>query len=286
MPGKIVAWPDLRQSFDGDNFQPSSHVGRVALWQKTDGMPLNSGQNPLRLPAVAKTPSHSTISSDQGIGWFMPLVVLILLLGIGSIAFLATQRETNIGVQPEAGEDHWHNAFGVYNCDQFLPTIDIELAGGIHTHGQGLIHIHPFNPAESGRDATLGVYLEATEATLTDSKYEPGPFEQPVTLDESVGCGSEPSELVLAYWSDVNDTEAEPEFIREDLNDFRFVDDFGAITLALIPEGTEPADVPRPPAWQRLLVVDDSLTGGNEIPVPELGTTVPADTTPTTEATE
>ena len=49
-------------------------------------------------------------------------------------------------------KDHWHAAYGMYVCDHFLPPVTDakEDVLGIHTHGEGVIHIHPFSAAASG----------------------------------------------------------------------------------------------------------------------------------------
>lgn len=70
---------------------------------------------------------------------------------------------------PKIG-DHWHLAFGVWNCGVWEPPIapgDDPL--GIHTHGDGLIHVHPFEAAAAGKNAVLGKFLGASKITLTSS---------------------------------------------------------------------------------------------------------------------
>jgi len=39
---------------------------------------------------------------------------------------------------------------------------------GIHTHGDGVMHIHPFKAAGAGRNAQLSVFLAQVGVTLTD----------------------------------------------------------------------------------------------------------------------
>ena len=57
---------------------------------------------------------------------------------------------------PVANQDHWHAAYGVYLCDDFAPPITDERdPKGIHTHGDGIIHIHPFVRSSPGKNATL-----------------------------------------------------------------------------------------------------------------------------------
>ena len=63
--------------------------------------------------------------------------------------------------------DHWHAALGVNVCGEWLPApATFETAAdnpnvrvGIHTHGDGFIHIHPFTSSEGGSNATLGKFF-------------------------------------------------------------------------------------------------------------------------------
>lgn len=58
--------------------------------------------------------------------------------------------------------DHWHAAFGVYLCDRYLPAYDGSNDpddSGIHTHDDGLIHIHPFTREATRTGATLGAFF-------------------------------------------------------------------------------------------------------------------------------
>jgi hypothetical protein len=65
-------------------------------------------------------------------------------------------------VAPKINQDHWHSSFSVYICDHFVPNVPLfESADGIHTHGDGVIHTHPFTPAASGNNATLGFFVKA-----------------------------------------------------------------------------------------------------------------------------
>jgi cytoskeletal protein RodZ len=40
---------------------------------------------------------------------------------------------------------------------------------GIHTHGDGLMHIHPFTDSAAGRKATLGLFLDQVGISITDN---------------------------------------------------------------------------------------------------------------------
>lgn len=70
-----------------------------------------------------------------------------------------------------ANVDHWHAAYGIYDCDRYLDPIDgseLPDPDGIHTHADGLIHIHPFTDRASGANATLQRFTDAVGIKLGD----------------------------------------------------------------------------------------------------------------------
>ena len=98
-------------------------------------------------------------------GWYATLVGVVVL-GLFLVAFSRNQ-ELNKGQQaskvpPRINQDHWHSSFSVYICDHFMPNIPLfESVDGIHTHGDGVIHIHPYTPQASGNGATLGFFIKS-----------------------------------------------------------------------------------------------------------------------------
>jgi cyclophilin family peptidyl-prolyl cis-trans isomerase len=95
-------------------------------------------------------------------------LVAVAALGRGSLAGAAGSDRPRLG-------DHWHAALAVDVCGEFLPNAPTFHApagrptsqAGIHTHGDGLIHVHPFTASEAGANATLGKYLEYGGWTIT-----------------------------------------------------------------------------------------------------------------------
>ncbi len=195
----------------------------------------------------AKDSSTAAVTANPAgtrIPWFFVSIAAMLALGSAMIVVLAQQRETIAGVAPEAFRDHWHASFSINSCGEWLPpTSDTEHGDGIHSHADGLIHIHPSSTSAAGPNATLGEFLETAGASLSDEQYLPGRGELPTVLDETNDCDGESSELVLAVWSS-DDPLAEPEVIRSGLADYRFRADGQILTLALLPEGEV---VPRSP---------------------------------------
>jgi hypothetical protein len=57
--------------------------------------------------------------------------------------------------------DFWTAALGASVCGTWLANAPAAgLDTGVHSHGDGLVYIHPFTPAEAGDHATLGLFLE------------------------------------------------------------------------------------------------------------------------------
>ena len=173
---------------------------------------------------------------------------------------------------------------------------------GIHTHGDGLVHIHPFTRQAAGKRATLAKYFKQVGFTVTDSGFQlPDGMtmeDGSTTVEEGeTTCGGKPGELVLAHWEDATTAaSSEPDKIyREGFGDVRFSENLGAYTLAFIPKGSDgdinapssaasiaelgACDGPNPPA-------SCGPTGGaTTVPtVPETTGDTTADTTATTAA--
>src|SRR5688500_3616416 len=81
-------------------------------------------------------------------------IVAVVLLGTGLVVFSRENRDEAI---PPTLNDHWHAAYGIWNCGEWEPVlVDAgQDLNGIHTHADGVIHIHPFSSASTGNRATL-----------------------------------------------------------------------------------------------------------------------------------
>src|SRR5690349_6189621 len=66
---------------------------------------------------------------------------VIVVLGSLTVFYARTRRFNSAAASeaPVANQDHWHNAYGFYLCDHFLPpfTDKGDDKHGIHTHGDG-----------------------------------------------------------------------------------------------------------------------------------------------------
>jgi hypothetical protein len=216
---------------------------------------------------------------------FPGVIGVIMVLGVALVAFAANDRKSETDVAPVLG-DHWHAAVGFYICDQFEPDIaEFESRVGIHTHGDGVIHIHPSSADGAGENATLGAFLEGAGVTLTDSELTTG---DQTWKEGDQKCGDEDGELVVAQWKDVESTDTEPALIRRDFDSIRFREDGEGYTIAFVPEGT--TDIPKPESaaqLQTLGAADDptattSTSGATDTTAPGATTTVPTTAPATT----
>jgi hypothetical protein len=73
--------------------------------------------------------------------------------------------------------DHWHAQLTVVDCGELQPVapeFDIAVDGmraGIHTHGDGFIHFHPFTRAELA-DATVGRFLAYQGHDIDEESFD------------------------------------------------------------------------------------------------------------------
>lgn len=183
-----------------------------------------------------------------------PLIVfMVCALGISLVLFARSNREATAAPRSQANEefDHWHAALGVYDCDHFVYdgsetggpffTDVLQDPAGIHTHGDGVVHVHPFTDAAGGRNARLHYFFEDVGLEASDDKIT---FPDGTVWDEDEKrCGegddAEPGQIVVARWNnaqDAADGEKPSELITEDFGDIRFRADREYFTLAFLPE--------------------------------------------------
>ncbi len=155
-------------------------------------------------------------------GTVFPLTLLIVAV-VGLSLIIYSRTSTNaLAVPPQASNsDHWHIAFGIFACDDWLPNItgnkeggttgvpDPEfLASGVHSHDDGVIHYHPYTAASSGQNAKLKRYLDVYDIELSNDKLQMPEDQGGQVYEEGVTkCTLEDgkevdAELRLAVWDD------------------------------------------------------------------------------------
>jgi hypothetical protein len=163
---------------------------------------------------------------------------------------------TDTSAAPVANEDHWHAAFGVYICDHFLPAMpEFQSPVGIHAHGDGVIHIHPFTADAAEGNATLRVFLEGAGIEVSRDELRAGG--ETYTEGEDT-CSGEESEVGVLRWADVGAAHSEPERVDPDV---RFRHEGEGYVVAFVPAGAA-VPVPESAAELDALGAGDTGTGG------------------------
>jgi hypothetical protein len=181
---------------------------------------------------------------------FPAAMALVVVLGVVLIFVARDKRAENAPSGAPTLQDHWHSAYNVYVCDTVSPTAYPDDSGedltGIHSHGDGLIHIHPFVSTVSAQFATLGAYFDEIEVEFDDSTL--GLPNGTVLSESDFSCGegddAPPAELRILKW---NTLEAEtPIVFTENLTDVRLNENGQLFVFAMVDPSTDDDDIPRP----------------------------------------
>ncbi|MDQ3679008.1 MAG: DUF1772 domain-containing protein [Actinomycetota bacterium] len=138
-----------------------------------------------KVARAATTGGGRTSRGSRAWGWYSALAI-VTLVGILLVVTSRNQRlnandpvtaEKPRAAAPDKGfaGDHWHAAYGIYVCDRFASEIKSDRdPNGIHTHDDGIIHMHPFTRAVSGSKATFGVFAETVGLTVAEDTVKVG----------------------------------------------------------------------------------------------------------------
>jgi hypothetical protein len=182
--------------------------------------------------------------------WVWPgLMAAVVVLGSAGIVYSRDQRQPDnsrpiAAVAGKAG-DHWHAAIGFYICGSFVPDLpegDDPL--GIHGHGDGVVHIHPFGASSAGKRAILGIYLKTVGATITDTKIDLPAQDAKKNGDK---CENGPGTVQTKVW-DTRAATDQGRIVAGDPSKIR-PQNGQLITIAFVPAGT---DIPKPPSEANL----------------------------------
>lgn len=199
---------------------------------------------------------------------FPTMLAVVVILGMVLVVYARDDRRAEALAAPLANQDHWHAAYAIFTCDSTLPDLPQYTApqnGGIHTHGDGLVHVHPFSPARAGENATLvnflddaGTVLGGGDVLSPDRLSVPGGETYVEGETECEGVEGDPI-VQVAVW-DTAFAAAEGEdpdrIVTEDFESIRFEDDGMAFTIAYAPAG---ADLPAPASLDSLEGVGSDL---------------------------
>lgn len=93
---------------------------------------------------------------------------------------------------PRVG-DHWHAPFAIFIGDELQPPIqEVITPEGVHTHGDGVIHLHPHIPIAEGSGAGLAHFFGDMGGKLSNTEMRiPGREETYKNGDEINGQRAE-----------------------------------------------------------------------------------------------
>jgi len=197
---------------------------------------------------------------------------------LGVIAVVLTRGNDASAGRPRVADqtsgtpgDHWHTFVGIDVCGEWLanppafekPTGAPSTANnaGIHSHGDGLIHTHPFVSSEAGRNATIGKFFSYGGWGLSGSSIDAwaGPASKPTQKSWSNGdsCpfGRDKGKKIKMVWKvDGKTRQGNPADYHQQ----------NGVILALyfVPKG---AATPLPPTACKALQNIGDLSGGSSI---------------------
>ena len=96
-----------------------------------------------------------------------------VLLGFVAVLvfLLVTSGGAGSGGRYPAVGDHWHARYTISICGETADPFPAS-PGEVHTHGEGLFHVHPLRLGEAGRNANLARFLASTGSRLTNDTLE------------------------------------------------------------------------------------------------------------------
>ena len=190
---------------------------------------------------------------------FPAAIVGIVLVGSLMVVWARTTTESASATPPTL-QDHWHAAYGIYVCDEFLPGLTDAAPDttGIHTHDDGIVHVHPFSSGSTGENANWSKFGE-----IVDLSFDGSSFTMPdgTTYEDGFDCDGQPATVSIHQWP-ADDPDAEAIVHTDDLGSVAYGADRLAFTIAVVPEGTE---VPRPPSIPTLDNLSDVGPSGEDL---------------------
>jgi hypothetical protein len=203
------------------------------------------------------------------------------MLGVVAVGmFLVIFSRNNVSqaaTQPPTLKNHWHTAYAIDICGRLQPNIPQPATLiGIHTHGDGLIHVEPQNSLDTGKHATLGRFVSGIPGFKLSSTSIQYPGER--VWKNGDKCGNKPGQLLAEVWDNVD---SKGVIVGGDPNNIAIKDN-RLLTIGFVARGT--SSLPIPPS--RFTLPSAANITGPPTTLAPLGTPTSApSSTPTTAAT-
>lgn len=240
-----------------------------------------------KVARAARTGGGRTKRGSSSLGWPVAMA-LVVVMGTAGIVYSREQRQPDTSAPVAAGAgkagDHWHSALGFDICGAWaenLPDPQVDPLG-IHTHGDGVVHTHPFSARAAGRNAKLGLYFETFDGLdISSDKIElPGQDARRNGME----CDGKPAIVRTKIWQS-RAPEEQGEIYNGDPSDIRLGDN-QLITVAFLPADAEIRKPPAEPTLDNLSDVTPPPTEATEGSTTTIDPNAPTTTStpPTTTA--
>lgn len=209
------------------------------------------------------------------------LIVAIVVVGVVLVVIARDSRQA-AGAEAPTTRDHWHAAYATNICGvaKGNPTDAGPDRLGIHTHGDGLIHIHPFTASATGANANFSKFAESIGLTVTPDSMK---LADGTTKTNGEKCDGKNAEVALYVWPPQASDKTEPKRLTgEAINKARFTDDGQAFVLSFNPSDWKP----KLPASMKELANPSDVEPGQSGGLNSATTTIAPATAPTTAAAE
>ncbi|MGZ6974827.1 MAG: hypothetical protein ACXVKQ_12865 [Acidimicrobiia bacterium] len=210
---------------------------------------------------------------------------VVIVVGVVLVTLTVLDNKKATDVPPILNQDHWHAFLGVDSCGTWLPNApafedranEAGVRAGLHSHGDGLMHIHPFSSDESGAKATVGRFITYGGWELSDSSFKVWDSTQRANGDKcGTGADAKKGEVQWTVGQFGKPWTGKP----RSGNPADYQPKNGDIVAVyFLPKG---AKLPEPPDAEKALATIEDLNGA---PVSGSATTAPGGSTATTPST-
>lgn len=195
-----------------------------------------------KVARAARAGGSRRVGQRRNLG-FPTLIIAIIVAGVLLVVFAREERDATaaprFGATAPPG-DHWHAAYNVVVCGTVQPGLNDAKpdTSGIHSHGDGVIHIHPFTRGFAGPNARMDAWFDIAGLEVGDDRVvlpDGTAFE-----DGKDDCDGEEAMWRVAVWDSAADAlagEDPSRIVDDDFGSLRFRSDREAYTLAFGPEG-------------------------------------------------
>ena len=163
----------------------------------------------------------------------------------------AASASTLPAIGPVPNQSHWHAAYIVRVCDDVLDPFDTDNDPlGIHSHNDGLMHVHPFFESSGYEAARLQLFADAMGFQVADGELTvPGAG----TWRDGDLCNGVPGRVFVDKWSDPDPRGAVQRTFRG-IEEIRYEADGELYQIAFAPADAPPVV---PPAIDQLFEVSN-----------------------------